>query len=451
MELKNSNKNGIIIAPAGCGKTENIVNLIKEYTGDKKILVLTHTNAGIENIERRLRKKKISTKKCNIYTIASFCSIYVTAFRVTSKIYDNSYEQIYSKMDELMNNNHIKNIIKNTYELMLVDEYQDCNLIQHSIIRKVSKLISYKIYGDPLQAIYNFEKTNIKFEHIINKDYELLENMTYPWRWKNCNYEMGNWINLSREKLIENDLNIFNSLPNGVEVFKYDNYQDLCKKAIQFSYYNGRNVILFNLENQANTFCKKLGGRFFFQEEIECKALKNLIEYIDNKNVLGIVKEFIKISKMCFTNFLTEYNNVVNKVEKNNFDFKGLKTNKELANLISTAIVEFKLQTLIEMADVIDKNTNLKLYRKELWEVLKKLLKELLANNRTAKETLILIRNSKINNNNFKYKNMVSRILLVKGLEFENVFIVNPDELTKELLYVAISRPTQRLIIAEKE
>lgn len=451
MELKNSNKNGIIIAPAGCGKTESIVNLIKEYTGDKKILVLTHTNAGIENIERRLRKKKISTKKCNIYTIASFCSIYVTAFRVTSKIYDNSYEQIYSKMDELMNNNHIKNIIKNTYELMLVDEYQDCNLIQHSIIRKVSKLISYKIYGDPLQAIYNFEKTNIKFEHIINKDYELLENMTYPWRWKNCNYEMGNWINLSREKLIENDLNIFNSLPNGVEVFKYDNYQDLCKKAIQFSYYNGRNVILFNLENQANTFCKKLGGRFFFQEEIECKALKNLIEYIDNKNVLGIVKEFIKISKMCFTNFLTEYNNVVNKVEKNNFDFKGLKTNKELANLISTAIVEFKLQTLIEMADVIDKNTNLKLYRKELWEVLKKLLKELLANNRTAKETLILIRNSKINNNNFKYKNMVSRILLVKGLEFENVFIVNPDELTKELLYVAISRPTQRLIIAEKE
>ena len=427
MELKNSNKNGIIIAPAGCGKTESIVNLIKEYTGDKKILVLTHTNAGIENIERRLRKKKISTKKCNIYTIASFCSIYVTAFRVTSKIYDNSYEQIYSKMDELMNNNHIKNIIKNTYELMLVDEYQDCNLIQHSIIRKVSKLISYKIYGDPLQAIYNFEKTNIKFEHIINKDYELLENMTYPWRWKNCNYEMGNWINLSREKLIENDLNIFNSLPNGVEVFKYDNYQDLCKKAIQFSYYNGRNVILFNLENQANTFCKKLGGRFFFQEEIECKALKNLIEYIDNKNVLGIVKEFIKISKMCFTNFLTEYNNVVNKVEKNNFDFKGLKTNKELANLISTAIVEFKLQTLIEMADVIDKNTNLKLYRKELWEVLKKLLKELLANNITAKETLILIRNSKINNNNFKYKNMVSRILLVKGLEFENVFIVNPD------------------------
>ena len=54
--------------------------------------------------------------------------------------------------------------------------------------------------------------SNIKFEHIINKDYELLENMTYPWRWKNCNYEMGKWINLSREKLIKNDLNTMQRL-----------------------------------------------------------------------------------------------------------------------------------------------------------------------------------------------------------------------------------------------
>lgn len=449
MELKNSNKSGIIIAPAGCGKTESIVNLIKEYAGDKKILVLTHTNAGIENIERRLRNKKISTKKCNVYTIASFCSIYVTAFRITSKSYDDSYEQIYSKMDELMNNNHIKNIIKNTYELMLVDEYQDCNLIQHSIIRKVSKLINYKIYGDPLQAIYNFEKTNIKFEHIINKDYELLENMTYPWRWKNCNYEMGKWINLSREKLIKNDLNIFNSLPHGVEVFKYNNYQDLCKKAIQFSHYSGRNVILFNLENQANTFCKKLGGRFFFQEEIECKALKKICEYIDNKNETKIIKEFIVISKKCFTNFTTQYSNIVSKIENNKFDFRGLKTNKELARLVTIAVSDFKLQILIEMINVIDNNSNLKLYRKELWDVMKKMLIELQTNNKTSKETLNSIRNS--NSNSYKYKNMVSRILLVKGLEFENVFIVNPNELTKELLYVAISRPTQTLIIAEKE
>jgi len=260
---------------------------------------------------------------------------------------------------------------------------------------------------------------------------------------------MGKWINLSREKLIKNDLNIFNSLPHGVEVFKYNNYQDLCKKAIQFSHYSGRNVILFNLENQANTFCKKLGGRFFFQEEIECKALKKICEYIDNKNETEIIKEFIVISKKCFTNFTTQYSNIVSKIENNKFDFRGLKTNKELARLVTIAVSDFKLQILIEMINVIDNNSNLKLYRKELWDVMKKMLIELQTNNKTSKETLNSIRNS--NSNSYKYKNMVSRILLVKGLEFENVFIVNPNELTKELLYVAISRPTQTLIIAEKE
>lgn len=50
----------------------------------------------------------------------------------------------------------------------------------------------------------------------------------------------------------------------------------------------------------------------------------------------------------------------------------------------------------------------------------------------------------------YKYRNLVSRILLVKGLEFNTVVLVNPEKLNKELFYVAISRPTDRLIIVSK-
>ena len=48
-------ESGIIIAPAGCGKTETITSIIKNYDKVKKILVLTHTNAGVENIEKRIQ------------------------------------------------------------------------------------------------------------------------------------------------------------------------------------------------------------------------------------------------------------------------------------------------------------------------------------------------------------------------------------------------------------
>ena len=60
------------------------------------------------------------------------------------------------------------------------------------------------------------------------------------------------------------------------------------------------------------------------------------------------------------------------------------------------------------------------------------------------------MRNNSTLNNKYKYRNLVSRILLVKGLEFNTVVLVNPEKLNKELFYVAISRPTDRLIIVSK-
>ena len=168
-------ENGIIIAPAGCGKTESITNIIKNYDKTKKILVLTHTNAGIENIEKRLKKHSISRSKCSIYTIASFCSKYVKSFKVISKASDDSYDQIYFGMNNLLNNKHIIKIIKTTYSFMLVDEYQDCSLIQHSIIKKISNIIDFKIFGDPLQSIYDFKESSIKIDKIIDVDYKIEE------------------------------------------------------------------------------------------------------------------------------------------------------------------------------------------------------------------------------------------------------------------------------------
>jgi len=49
-----------------------------------------------------------------------------------------------------------------------------------------------------------------------------------------------------------------------------------------------------------------------------------------------------------------------------------------------------------------------------------------------------------------KFTNLSSRVLLVKGLEFETVVLVNPENLTYKEFYVGISRPTERLIIISK-
>ena len=51
----------------------------------------------------------------------------------------------------------------------------------------------------------------------------------------------------------------------------------------------------------------------------------------------------------------------------------------------------------------------------------------------------------------YDYKNTISRVLLVKGLEFDNVIVVNPENMDKKLFYVAISRAKNKLIIVSKE
>ena len=443
-------ENGIIIAPAGCGKTESITNIIKNYDKTKKILVLTHTNAGIENIEKRLKKHSISRSKCSIYTIASFCSKYVKSFKVISKASDDSYDQIYFGMNNLLNNKHIIKIIKTTYSFMLVDEYQDCSLIQHSIIKKISNIIDYKIFGDPLQSIYDVKESSIKIDKIIDVDYKLLGYMTHPWRWSD-NRELGNWIMESREKILKGNINIFTYLPSSVEYFVYKDYVDLQKKVLNFLKLEGRKVVLFDLENQANAFCKKLGGKFYFQEEIQCKALNNITTFLDNNDGVNIVKEVINLGKLCFTNFGTELGNIIKKVDNNEFDLSKISKNKNVAELIMSLISNFSLSKVLQLLKEITSNTNLKIYRKELWTVLEILIKEVNKEKEiSSKDLLFNIRNSTILNNKFKYNNMVSRILLVKGLEFDNVFLVNPNGLTPELLYVAISRPTKKLIVAQK-
>ena len=44
---------GTVTAPAGCGKTQLIADVLTRHEGAKPILVLTHTNAGVVALRGR--------------------------------------------------------------------------------------------------------------------------------------------------------------------------------------------------------------------------------------------------------------------------------------------------------------------------------------------------------------------------------------------------------------
>ena len=152
-----------IIAPAGHGKTEMIADIVKHAEG--KQLLLTHTNAGVDAIEKRLQKRNISKGKYTVTTIAAFCIKWCVSYDNTgsfdktlsplngSKEAKTYYEQLYRGAKKIFATSWAGNVLKASYAGIIVDEYQDCIQVQHEIVLAMNKHLPVVVLGDPMQGI----------------------------------------------------------------------------------------------------------------------------------------------------------------------------------------------------------------------------------------------------------------------------------------------------------
>ena len=62
----------MIIAPAGYGKTHTIIECLTQNQEPKRILILTHTHAGVASIKEKIKANNILSSKFQIDTICSF-------------------------------------------------------------------------------------------------------------------------------------------------------------------------------------------------------------------------------------------------------------------------------------------------------------------------------------------------------------------------------------------
>ncbi len=197
----------LIMAGAGSGKTKVIVNkflYLLNYISPYEILVLTFTNNAVNEIKNRIFKtlnlnddEFIIKNNLKIYTYHSFfysiIKIYYKylGFQNVPEIYaKNNYKnntffsENYNQSSYFNNMDGIKNfddILKHTlklfenedilieiskkYKYILIDEYQDLNILSDIIIKKIDYGRGNITYaGDDDQSIYRFnggDSTNI--------------------------------------------------------------------------------------------------------------------------------------------------------------------------------------------------------------------------------------------------------------------------------------------------
>lgn len=75
---------GSITAPAGCGKTQLIAEALASHSGNRPILVLTHTNAGVTALRTRLKRAGVPSSAYRLSTIDGFAMRLIAKFPARS-------------------------------------------------------------------------------------------------------------------------------------------------------------------------------------------------------------------------------------------------------------------------------------------------------------------------------------------------------------------------------
>lgn len=199
---------GSIVAPAGCGKT-HLITKVLSVRPHKPILVLTHTTAGVAALKRRLRQLSIPASHYVVTTIDGWALRIANNFPRSCPIYsspDNPHK-FYTEMRlsvlRFLANGGIHEVIKASYSRLLVDEYQDCDINQHSLVVSLSEMIPTVIFGDPMQCIFNFAGPMPDWNNDVLQRFPLIGSLNIPWRWNNAGAPLlGQWILEVREILL---------------------------------------------------------------------------------------------------------------------------------------------------------------------------------------------------------------------------------------------------------
>lgn len=446
----------VIVAPAGYGKTHIIAEAVVNF-GKGRELILTHTHAGVDSIRRKILSLNPSKRNFHVGTIDGFILRYVLNYPVVSKwngnIDDIDWSFIRACGVNLFKKDFIKAILRNSYDGLYVDEYQDCCLEQHAIILELSSILPTRVLGDPLQGIFNFGSNKIvDWQTDVNNNFNNIGTLDKPWRWDNVNNgNLGNWLGEVRRKILNKEQISLTNLPDCVKWVKNNNHTDVIKECflILSKINNNESVVIIGIVNQeakTHNIASKLRGCYGVVEPIESRDLK---KYIDKFGDICPYKKGLSALDFgccCFTGISKtrlkqEYTALENKKYPNRR--KQLAVSQPLEQLLSANNLE-SLFSLIGSFQNIDKSY---LFRKELYFEVLKILRESLRTGIPLKEVMLKVRENTRRLGRKMPKRIIARTVLIKGLEFDHAIVVDADKFDKNNLYVALTRASKTVTI----
>lgn len=451
----------MVIAPAGYGKTHTIADCISLYTGKKKILVLTHTHAGVAALRDKFVQKDLSSASYHLETICSF------ALNLT-KVYHLNKDEIPSDPNSLfhfaiehgvniLKAKPIKKCLSIKYDHLIVDEYQDCTINQHQMIMALADIMKTHILGDPLQGIFGFRgEPIVDFSDASFAPFrDNCQSLETPWRWNNAGeVSLGQDLSSIRSRLLSSTAINLNDYHNIKVIIAPEN--DYAKKGTAYKreIYNalrGNSVLLIHPISEAIEARIKFIQQFpmlSMIESIDDKSFYSNCASFDSSSGYPLIADIVNLMRKIGTKskidiWFKESGQLKNKRSAKEQQIRG-----HLETIINTLLSRKTYSNILLLIEAIEELPDVKIYRKEFLQDLCKSLKETERLGISATESIERNRNLlRVKGRKIQGKG-IGTTLLTKGLEFDTVVVLNAHRFTdKKHLYVALTRCCKQLII----
>jgi hypothetical protein len=435
-----------VVLPAGCGKTEVVASVAAAAWADgQRVLLLTHTHAGIDALRARLAVFRVPRSAVGLTTIASWTRRLVTSYPAAAECdaANSDWSQVCAGAGRALSNPHLAAMVRGSYDLVLVDEYQDCTRPQHMVVLALNELRPVIVFGDPLQAIYSFGNEPL----VSFAEMRPLRAVSLPcvgWRWRGRNDHLGEYLFQARDALLAGSpVDLRTDGLNWIEATPENTRKALWKSVSA----TGDVTVLARFDAQCEAIAKRLGGRFDVMEDIEGTRLVRTAAIIDEADGARPAGAVLALAKASMAKLPTTLTNKLKSLQAGRFPafragtpvYAPLRRLQEFAERPDAQSLLVVLDELDRVGGVVCRHEACSDFRRAV-----------LVWHQGAESLSDAVRAVRDRNRIFGRRvarRTVSRAVLVKGQEFDHCIVTTPEEMTPEELYVAMTRGTRSLTV----
>jgi DNA helicase-2/ATP-dependent DNA helicase PcrA len=446
---------GSVIAAAGCGKTEEIARATGRSTGRR--LILTHTHAGVDALRQRLRRLGVPATFYHLNTLAGWSLRYVSAFPATSGVSvgepktDLDWKNVYAGLVRLVSSGAVNRVLEASYCGVFVDEYQDCGADQHAVIVALRERLPTCIFGDDLQAIFDFKgQQPVAWDTEVFPVFPLVGRLTTPHRWKWAGNEaLASWLTIARPKLEAGAPLDLRGGPVGWEWLPDEDgprQAVIVNACLEATKLKGRLVVIADSTNEGMRarIAKGLAKHGFSNiEPVDCKRLFRCAATLEKAEDCERLNAALEFLKQCMTGLgRAEYLKAI--ASRGNGGRRGAAQFGYLVDIGVAVGQPNGLSAVVELFEQFALRLETHVFRREMFGAMRSALKMLSAGHaKSLGDAVRLVQNRLRHAGRRIGLRSVGSTLLVKGLEFEHAVIVHSPNMSHKDWYVALTRATQ--------